>query len=408
MIAQSPDHGGSGGRSALPAGRPDRLRGQQGSLERLPDGLSGQRDFPGGPDFLVTVPTRGDGRDPLRRDRGDWQPGTRRPLPSLVTDLRPGAFGPYDHLAHIGRAAETATVGGALVPFDPGGEESLVVAAGLLRHSRHLRVVAGFHPGIATPVYAAKFSASLQRFTGNRLGWQLEVDLDPAVARSQGDFLQGADRYARAEEFLTVAKGVWHEESYTYEGRFYQVLAGGFQSPNSGLPFPRVHLTGTSPEALALSARHADVHLFTADEDVAAGVAELEGRAAQEGRRVAYGLRFPVLARDDDDEAWEEARRLWVLAGGEADGLPDPDPRTGLWRGFGRITDSIPLGRAGSYATASPGLVGSYETVAAGIRAYLDQGVTTFVLEARPAIEETYRLGERLLPLFGKEIEHAH
>ncbi|WP_147945110.1 MULTISPECIES: LLM class flavin-dependent oxidoreductase [Microbispora] len=349
------------------------------------------------PDFLITVPTRGDGRDPLRRDRGDWQPAARRPLPAFVTDLRPGAFGPFEHLAQIGRAAEIAGLGGALVPFDPAGEESLVVAAGLLRQSRHLRVVAGFHPGIATPVYAAKFSASLQRFTDNRLGWQIDIDLDPAVARSQGDFLQGADRYARAEEFLTVARGVWNGEGYTYEGRFYQVLAGGFQPPNSGLPFPRVYLTGTSSDALAVSARHADVHLFTGDQDVAAGIAELGARSAEAGRKLEYGLRLPVLARDDDDEAWDEARRLWNIIGGAEDGLPDPDPRTGLWHGFARIADS-----------ATPGLVGSYETVAAGIRGYLDQGVTTFVLEARPHIEETYRLGERLLPLFAKEIEHAH
>ncbi|MEV7967895.1 LLM class flavin-dependent oxidoreductase [Sphaerisporangium sp. NPDC088356] len=353
----------------------------------------------GHPDFLITVPTRGDGRDPGRGDRGDWRPGARRPPPSLVTDPRPGAFGPFDHLAQIGRAAEIAALGGALVPFDPAGEESLVVAAGLLRQSRHLRVVAGFHPGVATPVYAAKFSASLQRFTGDRLGWQLDVDLEPAVARSQGDHLRGADRHARADEFLTVARGVWHEEGYTYEGRFYQVLAGGFQPPNSGLPFPRVHLTGTSPEALALSARHADVHLFTPDQDVQAGIEALAALAEGEGRRVGYGLRIPVLARDDDDEAWDEARRLWVLTGGEEAGLPDPDPRTRLWPGFARI---------GGDGSGWSGLVGSYETVAAGIRGYLGQGVTTFILEARPAIEETYRLGERLLPLFAKEIEHAH
>ncbi|RCG32766.1 LLM class flavin-dependent oxidoreductase [Sphaerisporangium album] len=348
------------------------------------------------PEFLVTVPTRGDGREPGRQDRGDWRPDARRPLPSFVTDPRAGASRPSDHLAQVGRAAEIATVGGALVPFDPEGEEALVVAAGLLRQSRHLRVVAGFHPGVATPVYAAKFSASLQRFAEGRLGWQLDVDLDPAVARSQGDFLTGADRYARAEEFLTVAKGVWHEEGYTHEGRFYQVLAGGFQSPNSGLPFPRVHLGGTAPEALALSARHADVHLFTAGEDVAAGVAALSERAAAEGREVAYGLRVPVLAREDEDEAWAGVRGLWALAGAPGD-PPGPDPRTGLWPGFATIGGSTPLG-----------LVGSYETVAAGIRGYLDQGVTTFVLEARPAVEETYRLGERLLPLFAKEIERVH
>ncbi|WP_214414099.1 LLM class flavin-dependent oxidoreductase [Sphaerisporangium fuscum] len=356
---------------------------------------------PDRPDFLVTVPTRGDGRDPLRRDRGDWQLAARRPLPPFVTDLRPGAFGPFDHLAQIGRAAEIATVGGALVPYDPAGEEALVVAAQLLRDSRHLRVVAGFHPLVATPVYAAKFSASLQRFTGDRLGWQVEVDLEPALARAQGDFLEGPDRYVRADEFLTVAKGVWHEEGYTYEGRFYQVLAGGFQAPNTGLPFPRVYLRGTSPEAFALSARHADVHLFTPEDDIDAGVAHLSALAAGEGRRVAHGLRLPVLARDDDDEAWDEARRLWTLAGGDAAGLPDPDPRTGLWPGFGRITAASP----GSGGTL--GLVGSYETVAAGVRGHLERGVTTFVLDARPAIEETYRLGERLLPLLAKEDEHV-
>lgn len=171
------------------------------------------------PEFLVTVPTRGDGRDPLRRNRGDWQPGVQRPLPSFITDpRRSGVFGPFDHLVQIGRAAEIATFGGALVPFDPEGEESLVVAAQLLRQSRHLRVVAGFHPGIATPVYAAKMSASLHRFSGNRLAWELRVDLDPTVARAQGDFVSGPERYERADEFLTVAKGVWSEEGYTYEG----------------------------------------------------------------------------------------------------------------------------------------------------------------------------------------------
>ncbi|MGW3362279.1 LLM class flavin-dependent oxidoreductase [Streptosporangium canum] len=301
--------------------------------------------------FLITLPGRADGGR-----------GARPAFPDSVTDLRQ-AFGPFDHLAQVGRAAEIAGFHGALAPFDPEGDESLVVAAGLLRQSRRLRTVAGFHPGIATPVYAAKVSASLQRFSGDRLDWRLAVDLDPAVARAQGDFLRGPDRYARAEEFLTVAKGVWSEEDYTYEGRFYQVLAGGFQSPLAGRAFPRVHLSGTTKEALELSARHADVHVFDPEDDIEA--ASLPG--------VTYGLRLPVLARDDD-EAWEAARRLWARDAGTAPG-----------------------------ASLRNGLVGSFETVAAGIRDYIDRGVGVFFLEATPYIEETYRLGERLLPLLAKE-----
>ncbi|MEV7010495.1 LLM class flavin-dependent oxidoreductase [Streptosporangium sp. NPDC051022] len=324
--------------------------------------------------FHITLPSRGNGGR-----------GTRPDFPAFVTDPR-AAFGPFDHLAQAGRAAEIAAFDGALAPFDPYGEESLVVAAGLLRRSRWLRAVAGFHPGIATPVYAAKISASLQRFSGDRLDWWIDVDLDPAVARSQGDFLEGAARYERAEEFLTVAKGVWSEEGYTYEGRFYQVLAGGFLSPLAGRTFPRIHLSGTSKEALELSARHADVHVFDPEDDIEA--AELPG--------VTYGLRLPVLARDDDDEAWRAARRLWSRAGGTAGAFPDPDPRTRLWGGFG------PEGAGGR-----GGLVGSFETVAAGIRDYVDRGVGAFFLEAAPYIEETYRLGERLLPLLVKEDAHV-
>ncbi|MER7207518.1 MULTISPECIES: LLM class flavin-dependent oxidoreductase [Streptosporangium] len=318
--------------------------------------------------FLITLPTRDNGGR-----------GARADLPGFVTDPR-APFGPFDHLLQAGRAAELAAFDGALLPFDPRGEESLVAAGSLLRQSRWLRVAAGFHPGVATPVYAAKVSASLQRFSGDRLDWRVVVDLDPEVARAQGDFLEGADRYARAEEFLTVAKGVWTQEGYGYEGRFYQVLAGGFLSPLAGRAFPRVHLSGTSPQALELSARHADVHVFDPGDDFEAS--GLQG--------VTYGLRLPVLARDDDAEAWRAARRLWLRGGGTEDTLPEPDPETRLWNGF-----------------PGPGLVGSYESVAAGIRDYADRGIGAFVLEATPYVEETYRLGERLLPLLVKENSHV-
>ncbi|MEZ0075595.1 LLM class flavin-dependent oxidoreductase [Planotetraspora sp. GP83] len=284
-------------------------------------------------EFFVTLPTRGDGV------RGDWHPDFQRPLPPSFTDVRQGVYGPFDHLAQIGRAAEIAGLTGVLAPFDPQGEESTVVAAGLLRQNRNLRVQAEFHPGIATPVYAAKIAVSLQRFSGGRLDWRLAVDLDPDVARSQGYPLE--DRYARADEFLTVAKGVWHEPGYTFEGRFYEVLNGGFSEPPFiGQAFPRVHLSGTSPEALALSARHADVHVFDPGDDLEAAIPKLPG--------VRYGLRLPSPAGRDEEEQ------------------------------------------------------------AAVIRDYIDRGVSAFFLEVEPHIEETYRFGERLLPLLVKEGAHAH
>ncbi|MFC7584468.1 hypothetical protein ACFQYP_12555 [Nonomuraea antimicrobica] len=69
-------------------------------------------------------------------------------LPAFVADVRPALTDPAGRTAV---AADLAGLAGALVPFDPGGQESLTVAANALRRTRHLRVVAGFHAAAATP-----------------------------------------------------------------------------------------------------------------------------------------------------------------------------------------------------------------------------------------------------------------
>jgi alkanesulfonate monooxygenase len=247
-------------------------------------------------EFHLTAPTR----------------RTARPvLPEFAADVRPARRDPIGRAA---RAADLAGLAGLVVPFDPDGVESLVSAAGALRATRHARVTAEFHPAVATPVYAAKLSASLQRFSAGRLGWKLAVDLDRDVARAQGDFLEGPQRYRRAAEFLTVAKGVWRGAAFDFEGDFYRVLGGGLGFPLAEGPFPRVYLSGSSPQALALSAEHADVHVLdSADQELP----DLPG--------VALGLRLR-LGDDTADTVREQlARGVGVFLIDPPDGTAPPD-----------------------------------------------------------------------------------
>lgn len=281
-------------------------------------------------------------------------------LPTRPEGVRHG----FGHLREVVRAAELGTLTGAVVPFDADGLESWSVAAAALRDTRWLTLAAEFHPGVSTPVYAAKVSASLQRFSGARLAWRLAVDLDPAVARAHGDFTVGSDRYLRAAEFLQIARGVWRggqaagpggvKGGFTFEGRFFDVLDGGFAPPLSLMPFPQVQLTGASPGALELSAHHGDLHVFTPP--TLAAAAELTERATALGRAVAIGVQLSVLLRED---------------AAELTGAPERDE----------------VDFAGTYAEAAELL-----------RAYAAQGVSTVVLGARPRIEETYRIGEHLQP----------
>ena len=204
-------------------------------------------------DVYWELPSRGDGRRAVAalNSRGGF--GPQRPT-TVATDVRPGNFGPFDELAQIVLAAELSGVDGVVAPYDPNGEESWIVAAAALRQTRHSRVVVEFHPTFGTPVYAAKMSATLQRLSAGRLEWRVKVDTDAEDAIARGDAVRGADRYARAAEFLTVARGVWNEEQilpggfggtgYDFDGEYYDVLGGGFRGILSGLRFPRVHLTG--------------------------------------------------------------------------------------------------------------------------------------------------------------------
>ncbi|MEU4311451.1 LLM class flavin-dependent oxidoreductase [Nocardia sp. NPDC024068] len=309
--------------------------------------------------------------------------------------------GGFDFLDQVVLAAELSGLDGVVVPYDPEGEESWVVAGSALRQTRHLRVGVEFHPAFGTPVYAAKLSATLQRLSNGRLDWRLRVETDAADAAARGDRVGGADRYRRAAEFLTVARGVWNEEQvlpgrfggtgFDFAGEYYDVIDGGFRGILSGLPFPVVHLSGNSPAAIELSAEHGDVHVF---DETAAGVddavADLRDATRRAGRGVRAGLALPVVARETEDEAWARVLRQWreVHPAGhenEVRGLALDGSR---WSGFDRI----------GY-TRSIGLVGSYEQVARALSDYRTRGIELFELTGHPHIEELHRAGEHLLHL---------
>jgi len=334
----------------------------------------------------------GDGRRGGRQgwSRGGWHQAAAPSLPGWVHDVRGEAFTPFDHHVQAALAAEHGGFDAVVLPYEPGGEESWVLASVLSRETRHVGLIAEFPLGAMTPVYAAKMAATYQRVSGHRLGWKLALDVDPAIARSQGDFLDVSVRYGRAQEFLTAARGVWAEQGYSFDGDHYHVYESGFPAPLSGHPFPRVVTSGTSPEALGLGARHGDLHLLPFDDALAGHRDALRQHAASHGRRVLIGLEVPVIAREDTEEAWARARRLFGQLPQAAEiGSPDHyrlDEHR--WSGFGALGLATTIG-----------LVGSYEEVAQRLGQLVAEGIDVVVLDGNPHVEEAYRMGEHLLPL---------
>ena len=357
-------------------------------------------------EFFWQLPASGDGRSIHKEhwNRGDYTPAiTDRPV-FARTDVRRDGYTWYDHLAQIARAAEITGFDGVLIPQTPAGEEPWIVAGALAREARRLTFLPSLPAPFLSAVYAAKIAISFQRLTGGRLAWNLVTEEHTAKSW-HGHRWSISEQIARTDEFLDVVKGFWNHPPFTYQGHYYEVENGGFGSALAGPELPAIYLSGETEEALALSAKHADVHFLPLDSVAATQgrIDDLSRRAAEHGRTLRFAIQAEVVARHTSEDAWSDLRDRWNKATAKTVPISSsPDNSQGpskddftrlikgpnLWAGFGLVRPGAPVG-----------IVGSYEEVAERIANYAKVGVSTFALSANPHLEEAYRIGEQLLPL---------
>jgi alkanesulfonate monooxygenase len=354
------------------------------------------------------LPTSGDGRTIV--DRFDAGP-SRGPAPARRPDI--------DYLAQIARAAEHLGFEGVLTPTGTFCEDAWLTTVALIRETTRLKFLVAFRPGLVSPTLAAQMAATYQRISRGRLLLNVVTGGDAVEQRRFGDWFDHDARYARTDEFLTVVRGVWTGTPFDFEGEHLGVV--GATLPEAPDPLPPVYFGGSSEAALPVAARHADVYLTWGEPS--AQVAEKIGRVAAladvAGRRVRFGIRLHVIARDTADAAWAEAQRLLdalepeqvrlaqkqlaasesvgqqrmvALHSGRLDrGARSLEVAPNLWAGVGLV-------RGG----AGTALVGSHAEVADRIEEYHALGIDEFVLSGYPHLEEAYWFAEGVRPLLAR------
>lgn len=355
------------------------------------------------------------------RNRGDWN---RSPAQSTgaVSNFAVGDDFTYiDYLSQVARAAELNGFAGALLVNAPFGDEPWIASALLARETKRLRFVNAFHPFHFSPWQATQMAASFQRSSGGRLIWNIIQGGSDGMQKALGDPLPHDERYARAIEFLDVVKGFWANESFHYQGKYYEANGMGLRGPLRKATLPLICSAGASDAAKELAARHSDYYLLLAEspEIVAGHIADVKARAKALGRtdEIRFGLSVDVILRETDEQAFAEAKRVFeegVRAGTvqmtavrseqlsdtnkarykryndrEVSGFEDLFIAPNLWGGFGYV--GIPPGFA---------FVGGYDSVEARIRDFAALGISMFFINGYPHLEEIYRLGEHVLPRF--------
>ncbi|OBG39783.1 F420-dependent methylene-tetrahydromethanopterin reductase [Mycobacterium alsense] len=329
---------------------------------------------------------------------------------TVWTDPDAGSQIEFESFAHLARTAERGLFDffflaeglrlrehrGRIYDLDVVGRpDTFTVLAALAGVTERIGLTGTINTTFNEPFEVARQFASLDHLSGGRAGWNIVTSSDAFTGANfrRGGFLDHADRYARAEEFLAVARQFW--DSWAPGAVLADVESGVYVDPDrirgvahrgpqfdvrgfATLPagpqgHPILLQAGDSADGRAFGARNADA-LFTLHSSLEDGqryYADVKGRAASYGRDPNRLKVFPAatfVIGDTESEAQDRARHIryqqvsgataiamleqvWGrdLSGYDPDGpLPDVEP-TGDSLTQGRVRHVDPMEVARRY-----------------------------------------------------------
>lgn len=210
--------------------------------------------------------------------------------------------------------------------------EPVTLFAALAQATQHIGYIATASTTYEEPYTLARKFASLDHLSGGRAGWNLVTTVGDETARNFGreQQLPAQERYARAEEFIDVARALWDSwEDDAFErdpqtGRYFDpakvhpprhkgahfAVEGALNVARPPQGYPVIVQAGQSAPGRELAARTAEV-VFTAQqslEDAQAFYKDLKGRLAHYGRspdelRIMPGVSVYVGATEAEARA---------------------------------------------------------------------------------------------------------
>lgn len=204
-----------------------------------------------------------------------------------------------------------------------GRPESLTVLNALAAVTKHLGLAATVNATFNEPYELARRLATLDHLSGGRAAWNVVTSSDAFTGENfrRGGFLDRADRYTRAAEFVATARELWDSwtpdglsRPFAHRGPHFDI-AGEFTVPRSPQGHPVVIQAGDSDEGREFAAAAADV-IFTRQSSLEAGrafYADVKRRLAKYGRTAEDLKIMPgvgVVLGDTAAEAQEKAAEI--------------------------------------------------------------------------------------------------
>lgn len=356
--------------------------------------------------FHWFLPTRGDSRGIVGGGHGAASTASERPMTSR-------------YLRELAIAAEDNGFESVLTPTGQLCEDAWIVDSALIEATSRLKFLVALRPGLIGPTLSAQMASTFQRLSGDRLLINVVTGGEDKEQRAYGDFTTKAERYERTGEFLEIVTRLWRGETVDFQGAHLRVEGAKLDKPPAVIP--RILFGGSSAPAGEVAAKYADTYLTWGELPSAVGekINWIDALTRTQGRDVSHGIRFHVISRDTEAEAWAVAEKLIGRITPEMVEKAQAGLATSASEGQRRQAELHQRGAGFSESTTArdlevypnvwsgPGLIrggagtaliGSHAQVADRIAEYAGLGISEFILSGYPNLEEAYYVGEGVIP----------
>jgi len=270
-------------------------------------------------------------------------------------------------------------------------------AAALAAVTRRLELMVAVRPTFHLPALLAKQAANIDHISGGRVSLNVVSSWWSDEATQYGvHFDTHDDRYARTAEWLQIVDGVWKNERFSFDGRYYKVEGTVLSPKPVSSPRPTIYAGGESEAAKELISRRCDAYVMHGDPpDVIRGkVADLSARRERLGLPpMQFGVAGYAIVRDSEAEARRERARI-----------TDVKQNAAGFANYQQWLAGTQLERRMSieeYSVSNRGLrtelVGTPEQVRERIEALEDAGVDLLLLQFSPQYEEMDRFAAQVI-----------
>jgi FMNH2-dependent dimethyl sulfone monooxygenase len=291
--------------------------------------------------------------------------------------------------------------------------EATSFSLALLGATERLKVISAVHPGMWHPGVLAKFMITADHLSNGRAavnivsGWLKDEFVNFGLP-----WLEHDERYVRTEEFIRVLRGLWTEQGYSQDGKYYNINNFTLNPAPVDVPgraHPEIFFGGNSTAAQATAGRVADWYFSNGKdlEGFSENIAGVTAAAASAGRRPRFGLNGFVIARESEKEARETLREIVAKAHtpaveGFREAVQEAGASTrdkkGMWADS-TFEDLIQYNDG--FKTQ---LIGTPEQIASRIVEYKKRGVNLFLTCYLHFQEEVEAFGRDILPIV-RELE---